>query len=280
MIDNLPIDGTISIPVFCKHVTSQRHNSPLHVHSHHIELYLLRSGDISFYTERQAFAVEPNTLILIPNGIWHCALTHGPTVYERVCLNIDTGLIAQFSTKQTDLYACFRTALKQEVSAQQLTEAQCQHFTELCDQLLTIIDHPKYAADVAERIQLMTILIFANQTPAHTLPRENQMPALLEKITHFIGDHLQTDLSLRALGEYFYLNPNYLDQYFKKYMNVSLHTYIIEKRIERAKQLLATGLSVTEVCAQCGYGNYSNFIRTFGKQVGVSPGRYKKQMRS
>ncbi|WP_283680153.1 AraC family transcriptional regulator [Lentilactobacillus sp. Marseille-Q4993] len=76
------------------------------------------------------------------------------------------------------------------------------------------------------------------------------------------------------------MNPNYIDQYFKKYMNVSIHTYVIEKRIELAKEVLREGSTVTDACNKSGFGNYSNFIRTFGTKVGVSPGKYKKKYAS
>lgn len=275
LIDNLAIDGTIPIDIFCNHVTSQHHDSPLHVHTHHIELFLLISGNISFYTEKQAFRVPPKSLIIIPNGIWHCAVTQDTTPYERAYVNIDLSLIDILSTKDTDLYKCFENAQPQEVSTMKLDEQQCATFITLCDNLSSIIDHHEYASDVYSRIILSKMLLLANEVvPVHE-HRENNIPKLLEELTRFISEHLDQKLSLSALGQKFFLNPNYIDQYFKRHMHVSIHTYVIEKRIELAKQLLREGASVTDTCARCGFGNYSNFIRTFGNHVGQSPGKYK-----
>ncbi|WP_283680155.1 AraC family ligand binding domain-containing protein [Lentilactobacillus sp. Marseille-Q4993] len=181
MIDNLSIDGTIPMDVFCKHVTSVNHDSPLHVHTHHIELLLIRSGNASFYTEHQAFPIPPRTLIIIPNGVWHCVLTHDSTPYERVCLNIDTNLIANISTNTTNLFNCFYDALTQEVSTRFLDESQNAEFTNACDKLVEIIDHKEYAYDIYERIELSKILLFANKTTNLKQHRVNQIPKLLEK---------------------------------------------------------------------------------------------------
>ena len=59
-------------------------------------------------------------------------------------------------------------------------------------------------------------------------------------------------------------------------MGLPLKQFIITKKIALSKQLLAESLSVTQVYERCGFGDYSNFIRTFKKTVGVSPLQWQK----
>lgn len=276
LIDNLPVDGTISVDVFCNHVTSRHHDSPLHVHSHHIELFLLISGNVSFYTEKQAFKMQPKSLIIIPDGIWHCAVTHDGSPYERAYVNIDLDLINILMTDKTNLYKCFEESRAQEVSTIILDEQQCASFTAMCETLSTVIEQNKYASDIYERIILLQMLLLANEVAPMQEHQKNNIPKLLERLTRFISENMNQDLSLSMLGQRFFLNPNYINQYFKKYMHVSIHTYVIKKRIELSKQLLREGASVTDTCERCGFGNYSSFIRTFGRYVGMSPGKYRK----
>lgn len=276
MIDNLSIDGTIPMPVFCNHVTSRHHNSPLHVHPHHIEMLLLLSGNASFYTEKQAFLLLPRTLVLVPNGVWHCILTHDDTPYERVYINIELNLIHQLSTTCTNLLKCFDRARHQEVGTMALNEQESTRFTSLCDNLVDVIDQQHDAADIYQRILLTEILLLGNQVAPVPQHRENQMPQLFSKIMQYIAENIAGDLRLSALSHHFYLNPNYIDKYFKSQMNISIHTYVIEKRIELAKQLLGGGESVGETSVHCGFRNYSSFIRTFKQHVGQSPGKYKQ----
>ncbi|MGN0996040.1 MAG: helix-turn-helix domain-containing protein, partial [Candidatus Ventricola sp.] len=56
-----------------------------------------------------------------------------------------------------------------------------------------------------------------------------------------------------------------------------LKQFIVTKKIALAKQLLDESCSVTQVCERCGFGDYSNFIRTFTKTVGISPLQWRKQ---
>lgn len=64
---------------------------------------------------------------------------------------------------------------------------------------------------------------------------------------------------------------------FKKETGSSLGSYIIERRMEKAKALLAEGkLTVSEVAFAVGYDNFTYFSRLFKNKVGVMPKEYKK----
>ncbi|WP_159413111.1 helix-turn-helix transcriptional regulator [Ruminiclostridium josui] len=57
---------------------------------------------------------------------------------------------------------------------------------------------------------------------------------------------------------------------------MTLREYILDRRIEEAKRLLSNGENVSEACCKSGFSNYSNFIRSFTKLVGISPGKYMR----
>jgi AraC-like DNA-binding protein len=47
--------------------------------------------------------------------------------------------------------------------------------------------------------------------------------------------------------------------------------------ITLAKSYLCEGFSITEACYQSGFSDYANFIRSFTKTVGISPGRFSRK---
>ncbi|MCT3400685.1 AraC family transcriptional regulator [Lentilactobacillus hilgardii] len=272
----LPVDGTLKEDVVCFHNRNKYHDSPFHQHPSHYELYLFISGNTTFYTKTTAYPMKPGYLVAIPNGHWHRAVTNGSTTYERIFLNINTRLVKELSTSNTDLSACFFADPDKEVSIRTLTEDEMNKFKSLCHQLITILGDSNYANDIRERILLTRILLLANTVDKIDKEPENVIPSLLQQMTQFIDTNLSGDLSLTAFSKHFYLSQAYLNRYFKSYMGLTLHRYILEKRIAQAKKELNAGHSVTEVSESCGFGNYSNFIRTFKKNVGTPPGKYKK----
>lgn len=94
-----------------------------------------------------------------------------------------------------------------------------------------------------------------------------------ENVIKYFCENITRD----TLGEIVYLSPGYLAASFKKETGSSLGSYIIERRMEKAKALLAEGkLTVSEVAFAVGYDNFTYFSRLFKNKVGVMPKEYKK----
>ena len=99
----------------------------------------------------------------------------------------------------------------------------------------------------------------------------------VSKVKQYIDEHFCENITRDTLGEIVYLSPGYLAATFKKITGSSLGSYIIEKRVERAKELLSEGsLTVSEVAFAVGYDNFTYFSRLFKNKVGIMPKEYKK----
>ncbi len=87
--------------------------------------------------------------------------------------------------------------------------------------------------------------------------------------------------SLGLLAEQFDVTPQTLRRNFREATGQTLSSYLIQLRIERAKQLLTeTELDLNNICVQCGYIDVSSFARLFKNEVGVSPGIYRENHRA
>lgn len=88
--------------------------------------------------------------------------------------------------------------------------------------------------------------------------------------------YLSEDLTLKLLAEEVYLNPTYLGRIFKQETGESFSSYLINLRIEKAKELLRNpALKIYEVCEQVGYNDPAHFTHVFKKTVGITPQDYK-----
>ena len=63
---------------------------------------------------------------------------------------------------------------------------------------------------------------------------------------------------------------------FKKNTGYSIHQFIMQKRLIQANSYIKKGLPTMEVSQQCGFGDYSNFVKAFKKKYGLSPKKYYK----
>lgn len=98
---------------------------------------------------------------------------------------------------------------------------------------------------------------------------------LLLKIIDFINSNLTDDLSLHRLSTTLNYSPSYISRTFKTVAGINLNEYITSKRIESAKGLLFSNLSITEICRRTGFNNYSNFYKAFVEQTGMNPKQFR-----
>jgi two-component system response regulator YesN len=100
----------------------------------------------------------------------------------------------------------------------------------------------------------------------------------IKDVLYFIEIHFERDITLEDLAELVKMSPNYLSSLFKKEMQQNYADYLVQYRIEKAKELLlGTYLKTYEVADKVGFVNHSYFSRSFKKMTGTSPREFRKQ---
>jgi AraC-like DNA-binding protein len=90
-------------------------------------------------------------------------------------------------------------------------------------------------------------------------------------------DYVQP-LDVEALARGVHLSAGHLSREFKRVYGESPYSYLMTRRIERAKALLDRGdLSVTEVCFAVGCSSLGTFSTRFSELVGMPPSVYRRQ---
>jgi AraC family transcriptional regulator len=98
----------------------------------------------------------------------------------------------------------------------------------------------------------------------------------LKRVKDFIEDHLAEELSIAAIADLVPMSQFHFARAFKAVVGEPPHRYIVQRRLERAKILLAaTQLSIAEITYQIGFSNQSHFIAQFRKGLGVTPKQFR-----
>lgn len=96
-------------------------------------------------------------------------------------------------------------------------------------------------------------------------------------VLELINENMQRQLMIRELATVVHLSPGRLAHLFKSEVGISPQRYVNNVRLERAKELLESGmLSVKEIAAEIGFPNVSSFCRRFKACYGTTPREYRK----
>lgn len=107
-----------------------------------------------------------------------------------------------------------------------------------------------------------------------------QKNAILSKpitlCTDYIYKHINERITVHDLACYTDLSDSYLSRLFKKELGISISSYIREKKIETAQNLLMySNYSFIEISNYLAFSSQSHFIQIFEKQIGMTPKKYR-----
>ncbi|WP_042222054.1 response regulator transcription factor [Oceanobacillus manasiensis] len=100
--------------------------------------------------------------------------------------------------------------------------------------------------------------------------------SLVEDVIEYLQTGYSDEISLKLLGQKFYINPIYLGQLFHKEIGISFSEYLNEMRLEKAKDLLLhTHEKAGKIGKKAGYSDPTYFYKQFKKHYGVTPNEYR-----
>ena len=97
-------------------------------------------------------------------------------------------------------------------------------------------------------------------------------------VQHILTYYMDPNLSLWSVADAFGVTEKYLSDFFKEQTGIAFHTYVTDLRMERAKELMESGISIADVAHEVGY-SHKSFSRAFKRLFGVSPTEYRKTLR-
>lgn len=99
----------------------------------------------------------------------------------------------------------------------------------------------------------------------------------IQRLKEFIDTNIHRELTIKEMSDSIYRSRDYVNKLVKRYYNVSLYTYYINLRIDKAKALLQhTSLSVREISERLGYQSSQYFSKQFRHVTGVTPSCFRR----
>jgi len=150
---------------------------------------------------------------------------------------------------------------------------------------LTVLDGLSGRRHVADAIidamaNAMAARLVSDHMQIGTSSAEARFPQTgtrMQRLLSHIDAAPDDELTLPQLAREANLSPDHLIRAFKRELGVTPHQYIMQRRIDRARKLLAsTNMPLAELAQAAGFSDQSHLTTAFRKAVGVSPARYRR----
>jgi AraC-like DNA-binding protein len=97
----------------------------------------------------------------------------------------------------------------------------------------------------------------------------------LERAAGFIREHCTEVLSLDAICAAVQLSPSYLIRAFKQRYGMTPHAFVVNQRIQFARERLRSGQLIADVALEAGFADQAHFQRAFKQHLAATPGQYR-----
>jgi two-component system response regulator YesN len=100
---------------------------------------------------------------------------------------------------------------------------------------------------------------------------------LINQVKEYIENNYSKGILKNDVADYFNINKDYLGRIFKEGTGKSISEYMLEIRINKAKELIAKNYSHSQICQSIGYIDTRSFRRLFLKVTGMTLQEYKER---
>lgn len=106
--------------------------------------------------------------------------------------------------------------------------------------------------------------------------KNDRKKQIVEFVKKFIAENISEELTRKMLAQNIHFSEDYVARIFKTETGKSISTYVMEQRMEFAKQYLKeSNLSISEIAIRVGYNNFSYFSKTFKDYTGKTPNEFR-----
>lgn len=239
------------------------------------KIIIFLSGKVTYLVEGKAYDLKPWDMLLVSHHDIHKPIIDPDITYERIVIWLQNDFITSQKDRPCDLSACFATANEKSFNLIRLNASLQTKIQTLIHALEDALNSEDFGHEVLSQTYFLQLMVYLNRvfTPEqyendHSASRYNKQIA---EILKYINLNLDADLSNDTLASVFFLSKYYLMHKFKEETGCTLHSYIQQKRLLHAADLIKGGMPVLKASSQCGFSDYSTFLRAFRKMYGVSP---------
>jgi AraC family transcriptional regulator len=135
---------------------------------------------------------------------------------------------------------------------------------------------------------------YAVSKPAIRCKANGLSQSQLERVIDYMQANLAEDLSILDLAKLASMSESHFSRSFKQSMGIAPYQYLMQQRVERAKQLLdkpslalatpllsrkppGTGIAISTIALDCGFANQTHLTKVFRQMTGMTPKAYQKR---
>ncbi|WJK12132.1 AraC family transcriptional regulator [Pseudomonas fluorescens] len=237
-------------------------------HSHaHFSIGAITAGRSTYVHEQSSFEVSAGTVVLMNPGDVHACNPINDQPWSYLMLYVETPWLTDLQHQlgfSAELE--FRRFSDTHLNDARLFRDLNALYGVLVDDQQDVLRKQSAAVEFFSDLQLCL-------NPIEPSLREPNFK--LERAADFIRRHCTDLLSLDDICTAADLSPSYLIRAFKQHFGMTPHAFLVNQRIQFARECLRRGQLIADVALEAGFADQAHFQRAFKQHLAATPGQYR-----
>lgn len=246
------------------------------------KIIIFLSGKVTYLIEGKAYNLKPWDILLVNSREVHKPMIDPAETYERIVLWVNPAFLEKHSNSSCSLLTCFELAMSKKYNLLRPDPESLKMIKYILFQLEDACRNNDFGSAILKNSVFIQLIVHFNRqflgAEIGTDLNDTEYDENIGLILNYINENLREELSIDDLASRFYISKYYLMHKFKKQTGYSVHNYILQKRLILANSLIKKGNSLSDISTECGFGDYSSFVRSFKKMFGFSPKKHQKNL--
>lgn len=224
------------------------------------KIVVFMEGKVTYSVEGKNYELKPGDIVLVSKDQLHKPIISAEWDYERIVLYLSQS----FLDAEPKLSECFIKAKEEHTNVMRLSNVDYHRLSETLNKAYDGMSEKEYLDEVFSKIYVYEALAILNRSiheNGFLFAGAVSFDRKIVSVCEYINNNLGSDLSVDSLSEMFYVSKAHLMRRFKDYTGVTIHNYILEKRLLYTANLCREGQKVTVACIEAGFKDYSTYLR-------------------
>lgn len=226
------------------------------IHPYH-EILLYVGGNCELMTASERRRLKNGSLILIPRETYHFLDFQGAS-FTRLKITLPYDIPTVDMPEGLTVY-------------EELSENTSHAYNRMCEIVRDNSDESGFA--YAAFLMLMTELTLFDKDKIKNGQRVSDAMA---ELTKYVSENLSEELSVASLASRFHMSRSAVTHQFKREIGISIHKFIMQKRLILAKRLVSEGKQLSKEFSNLGFKDYSSLYKAYLRYFGHPPSYDKR----
>lgn len=248
----------------------------LHIHELYEMLYV-KSGTLSYQIEGVHYELKEGDMILVSPTMLHKLDGMISKNSERIVINFSENYARKLSTVHCDILKGFEITSQRKYHKISFEASQRKTIEKYFDIMIELQFSKQYGDDLAFNLRFCQAMLMINKEVLNSRDESNLVVTtnkVVSDVVEYINENFDKSIHLSDIANKLSLSESRLSHLFKQETGISIHQFLMKKRLMHAKEFIRKGEHINVIYALVGFNDNTSFFRAFKKEYNITPKKY------